>query len=228
MRDTADQLVTMKTVSGPYGYPHHCLELPDLARVSTLILIDLEFTCWEGSLRDFWPNPAQPPEVIEVGLVGYDFQRDRVLGTYQRFVKPRINSQLSDFCLQLLPLTQHDIDGAPDLGEVVREIAAWQEQLGVDHAPLAEWYMGDRSILCVDGRRSGVDDPFENRPHLPVRRLLCDVLGESNEFRFDRDALVARLGVSHCVDRHSALADAFGLVRFLQALRKYASASAPR
>src|SRR5258708_5836544 len=37
----------------------------ELGRAGGAILIDLEFTCWEDSLRTDWADPARPAEVIE-------------------------------------------------------------------------------------------------------------------------------------------------------------------
>ncbi len=60
-------------------------------RVSHLLLMDLEFTCWKDSLSSNWSDPSRPPEVVGVGLAAYDLHAERVLGTLHSWVRPKLN-----------------------------------------------------------------------------------------------------------------------------------------
>ena len=71
-----------------------------------VILIDAEFTCWEGSLASRWSDPEKPAEMIEIGLIAYDAVNRTELASFSSPVKPRINPVLSDYCLNILPIAQ--------------------------------------------------------------------------------------------------------------------------
>ena len=59
----------------------------ELARASSAILIDLEFTCWEDSLRSDWIDPARPAEVIEIGLALYRVATRTIDAEFSRLVR---------------------------------------------------------------------------------------------------------------------------------------------
>ena len=66
------------------------------------LLIDLEFTCWEDSLRTQWADPARPAEIIEIGLAVYDAGARAVLDTFTTLARPHVNPVLSDYCIALV------------------------------------------------------------------------------------------------------------------------------
>ncbi|MNT93132.1 sporulation inhibitor KapD [compost metagenome] len=63
-------------------------------------------------------------ETIEIGLVVIDLETLEVVDKFQRFVRPRINPILTDFCKQLTSIQQADVDGASIYAEVGQELAA--------------------------------------------------------------------------------------------------------
>lgn len=52
-------------------------------------------------------------ETIEIGLVVIDLETLEIVDEFQRFVRPRINPILTDFCKSLTSIQQADEDGAP-------------------------------------------------------------------------------------------------------------------
>ena len=72
------------------------------------LVIDFEATCWKDNLANV-KNPQN--EIIEVGavLVGNDY---KVIGSTYCFIKPTINTVLSNFCKELTTITQDQIDNA--------------------------------------------------------------------------------------------------------------------
>ena len=61
-----------------------------------LIIFDLEFTAWEGSVARHWLGPGEFKEVVQIGAVrlGADWATGE---SFDCFVRPRINPQLSDY-----------------------------------------------------------------------------------------------------------------------------------
>ena len=66
------------------------------------IVLDLEATCKEND-RSF------PNETIEIGAVKLDSDFN-IISTYNKFIKPKLNPVLTQFCKDLTSITQADID----------------------------------------------------------------------------------------------------------------------
>ena len=193
---------------------------PHEFRLATrLILLDLEFTCWEDSLRTNWSDSERPPEVIEVALVAYDPARDAVSESFTSFVRPSRNVELSRYCTDLLYISQSDIDQAPPLKDVLAGLAEWVARLGISGVPTCSWGVNDRIFLAQGAQRSGCGDPFEACRHADLRLLYGMALRCPPARICDRDEARRILGLSPNHRRHSALADALGLVQFCRMLR---------
>lgn len=197
-----------------------CIGIGEFVGLTQIVLLDLEFTCWEDSLSSGWSDPARPPEVLEIGLVAYDMQSDTVLGTFSRWIRPRLNPQLSAYCLNLLRVSQAEIDQSLFLGDVVKQVIEWEAQLGLRDTPTCAWEIDDRLYLAQDTHRSDSIDPFLGRPHVNLMSLLCGVFAYSPRGVADRDGIRAVLGLSPNLNRHRALADALDLAQFCRVLKK--------
>ena len=82
------------------------------------IIFDLEATCWLGHP----PNGTQ--EIIEIGAVKVDHYAE-VVDTFNMFVRPVVNTQLSAFCRKLTSITQKDVDTADSFDVVIEEFQDW-------------------------------------------------------------------------------------------------------
>jgi len=72
--------------------------------LSTLLVIDLEETCFEGIAP---PNPDA--EIIEIGLAVLDMPSRQIVEQRSIIVKPE-HSLVSEFCTSLTSLTQEEVD----------------------------------------------------------------------------------------------------------------------
>ena len=199
------------------------LGISHLGSVRCVILLDLEFTCWESSLRENWSDPARPPEVIEIAMASYDVRRDHVIDRFSSFVRPRVNPVLSAYCKDLVRVSQETIDEAPPLADVNGQAGHWLAGYSLARDPTCAWGFNDRLFLAEDAKRSRCVDPLLGRPHLDLRCLTRDLLGSpgSPDATYDRDAVRAGLGLSPNPERHRAMADALDLIQFLRALRQH-------
>jgi|GEM_PF-71640 uncharacterized protein len=75
---------------------------------SAAVVFDLEFTAWEGVLPTRWMRPGEFKEIVQIGafLVDDNFVP---LDSFERLVRPRINSVLSDYLVDLIGITNADI-----------------------------------------------------------------------------------------------------------------------
>ncbi len=184
----------------------------------TVVLLDAEFTCWEGSLASGWSDPEHPAEMIEIGMIAYDASRKIETASFTSLIKPRINPVLSDYCLNILPITQAEIDSAPEFISVMSEVSNWLEQHTSPDSPTAAWGKIDRSHTRNQSKRHADSDPFGTRPHIEVDKLVKAALGITTQI--EREDVRARLNIEPITGRHRALADSADLIAFDLALAR--------
>lgn len=63
----------------------------------SVILYDLEYTAWEGSMAANWLRPGEFREVVQIGAVKLNAHTLECVAEFDVLVRPRINSQLSDY-----------------------------------------------------------------------------------------------------------------------------------
>lgn len=192
-----------------------------LTATRNLILLDLEFTCWNNSLRSGWSDPERPPEVIEIALVAYDMVQDAIGDHVASFVRPQRNVELSVYCQTLLNISQASVSQAPPLGTVIARVEDWMRLRCLADTPTCSWGPNDRLFLAHETMRTHCKDPFENRRHVDLCTLFRLALGYPTEEACDRDRVRTVLGLLPNLHRHRALDDALDLVQFCRRLRAY-------
>lgn len=124
------------------------------------IIFDLEATCWRGAP----PNNVQ--EIIEIGAVkinGYGEEE----GSFNRFIKPYINTQLSKFCTELTGIEQHQVSSAEHFPSVLDLFWEWIDLDDRDYT-LVSWGSEDQQLLRNDCRLHHLN--FEwLAPHLNLK-----------------------------------------------------------
>jgi inhibitor of KinA sporulation pathway (predicted exonuclease) len=195
---------------------HVARALAELRAAGGALLIDLEFTCWEDSLRTDWADPARPAEVIEIGLAAYDLATRTVLETFDVLVRPTVNPMLSAYCVNLVHISQGDIDAADDLPVVLAAVERWVRAPARAGLATCGWGPLDRKGLAQNARARGVGDPFAGRRHIDM----CDVMTElrRHPHPISRDELRRLAQLPANVRRHRALDDALDLTHFLKLL----------
>jgi len=79
------------------------LKTPKRIRV---VIFDLEFTAWEGSLESRWARPGEYTEVVQIGAVKLDGADLKEIDAFEMLVKPRINPELSVYFTTLTGITK--------------------------------------------------------------------------------------------------------------------------
>ena len=93
------------------------------ANLKTTFIVDVEATCWTTDPDQPWSEQqnGRPNEVIEIGIVALNLKDMGILQQASYLVKPR-RTAVSKFCTELTGWTQQDVDGAPDILEVLSSI----------------------------------------------------------------------------------------------------------
>jgi len=62
-----------------------------------IVVYDLEFTAWDGSMAERWLRPGQFREVVQIGAVKLDAVTLDEVAEFEILVKPRLNPALSPY-----------------------------------------------------------------------------------------------------------------------------------
>ena len=99
-------------------------------RYDKIVIFDTEFTTWEGALEGGWSGPNEHREIVQIAAQKIDLMHETVIDRYEQLVRPRINSELSDYFQDLTGISQQSIDaGGVDFQEMFEVFDAWAGDL---------------------------------------------------------------------------------------------------
>jgi inhibitor of KinA sporulation pathway (predicted exonuclease) len=166
------------------------------------IIFDLEATCWQGN-----PN-GLVQEIIEIGAFMYT-QYGEEIGEYNRFVRPRLNPNLSAFCQELTGIEQESIDRARSFGEVIEEFQDWIGIFDEDYL-LCSWGGFDRVMLCQDCALHQIESDWTD-PYINLKAQYREINRLSSAVGLAK--AVRREGLEFEGFHHRAIDDAANLAR---------------
>ena len=191
------------TGEGPVALSAALAELRTVA-CGDVIVFDLEYTSWPGSLEREWSGSNEHREVIQIGAVritGYpDFaERD----AFACLVRPNINPALSEHVQVLTGIRQADIDA---YGLNYADAQARFFNFSADTVAFLS-NGNDAAVLAENAALNGLPDPRACHRFLNVRPLLGAALGRLNR-SFSSADLNALTGAPAAGRAHDGLADA--------------------
>ena len=85
------------------------------------IVMDTEYTTWEGAQARRWSGPGERREIVQIAALKFDAAGNET-DRFERYVKPVFNPVLSDFFVELTGITQKKVDDeGRDFVSVMRE-----------------------------------------------------------------------------------------------------------
>ena len=79
--------------------------------IDRLIILDLEYTAWQGSLERRWSGLGEHREVVQISCLSFSsLKYIHDIHIFSRLVKPKINPVLSHYFTDLTGITQDTID----------------------------------------------------------------------------------------------------------------------
>ena len=210
-----------KTDSAPWQYQDPILRSwPNHGRV---VVFDLEWTAWEGSMQRGWSEDWEHREIVQIGAVLVDalagFKR---IDSFSHFVRPSHNQQLSEYFTILTGIDQTTVDNK---GHTFAE-AYSKFLLFVDGADILLSNGSDGEVLRENCALNNVDYELKYGKVINIRpkiaSVVCDQVGHRNYGFIDSGELPNILGVSSSRGerKHDALSDAEGISLALGELRR--------
>ena len=116
--------------------------------MKTLVIFDLEATCWEDRASNI-------SEIIEVGAVRIERNTGSLIDTFDIFVKPRINPILSDYCKNLTSIRQEDVDLGYDFVPAMYQFNGYLDKYDDDY--IMSWGYYDKNQILMESIQKGAD-----------------------------------------------------------------------
>jgi len=124
--------------TGPYFYQPGPIPLkmvmpqmePNFQEFQYFVVIDFEATCDKDS------NP-QPQEIIEFPSVLLNSATGQLEASFQTYVRPMYNQQLTEFCKELTGIQQIQVDRGVPLSEALLMHDKWLEEKGIKNKNFA-------------------------------------------------------------------------------------------
>ncbi|MEO1486464.1 MAG: 3'-5' exonuclease [Bacteroidota bacterium] len=129
------------------------------------IVLDLEATCWKDR------NTNKQNEIIEIGALKIDNEGE-VESEFSEFVKPKLNPQLSGFCLELTTIKQSEIDSADTYDIVINRFKEWIDT--TQEFVLCSWGFYDKKQFAKDCDLYGLEKSWlEN--HVSLKHQYANI-----------------------------------------------------
>lgn len=174
------------------------------------VVMDTEYTTWEGSRERRWQGPGERREIIQIAAIRFDenhVEQDRFL----RYVKPVFNPILSDLFVELTGIQQQTVDeqGVPFTTAAAEFLKFAQ---GYDN-----WCYG-RDDAIMKENASWFDADFHMPLFLDARTLVAAV-GEDPAY-WSSGSVHQIVGAPRPGSReHDALDDCMSLALFMKDIR---------
>uniref|UniRef100_A0A6I8P3U9 3'-5' exoribonuclease 1 n=1 Tax=Ornithorhynchus anatinus TaxID=9258 RepID=A0A6I8P3U9_ORNAN len=175
-----------------------------------ICVIDFEATCEEGNPPEFIH------EIIEFPIVLLNTHTLEIEDTFQQYVRPEINTQLSDFCINLTGITQDVVDRADTFPQVLQKVVEWmrQKELGTKYkySILTDGSWDMSKFLTIQCRISHLKYPAFAKKWINIRKSY------GNFYKVPRSQtklaiMLEKLGMSYAGRPHSGLDDSKNIAR---------------
>uniref|UniRef100_K7FMS2 3'-5' exoribonuclease 1 n=1 Tax=Pelodiscus sinensis TaxID=13735 RepID=K7FMS2_PELSI len=175
-----------------------------------ICVIDFEATCEEDNQPEF------KHEIIEFPIVLLNTHTLEIEDTFQQYVKPEINPQLSNFCISLTGITQDHVDKADAFPQVLQNVVEWmkQRELGTKYSYTiltdGSWDMS--KFLNIQCRISRIKYPSFAKKWINIRKSY------GNFYKVPRNQtkltiMLEKLGMNYDGRPHSGLDDSKNIAR---------------
>ncbi|KAK2827386.1 hypothetical protein Q7C36_018312 [Tachysurus vachellii] len=175
-----------------------------------ICVVDFEATCEESNPRNF------VHEIIEFPMVLIDTHTLEIVGSFQEYVKPKLNPQLSDFCVELTGITQKMVDEADPFPQVLHRVVAWlqEKELGTKYKYTlltdGSWDMS--KFLYTQCRQSRLRYPQFARNWINIRKSYGNYYKvPRNQTRLN--CMLENLGMQYEGRPHCGLDDSHNIAR---------------
>ena len=183
-------------------------------------VLDVEATCDEYSKN-------YVHEIIEFPVVLVDLLAEggpTPVDEFRSFVRPTVNTTLTEFCTRLTGITQQQVDSAPTLPEVLAEFEQWRLSKGMeytderkDFAFAADGPFDLRFFLHGECTRKGIEKPAYFDKWINIKSMFKDFY---NTRHLNIHKMLARQNLKFEGRLHSGIDDTRNIARIMIRMRE--------
>ena len=173
-----------------------------------VVVFDLEFTAWAGSMVSRWTRPGEHAEVVQIGAVKLDAETLKITDEFECHVRPRVNPVLSQYLTELTGITNEMLEE-----RAVDFITAYRGFLDfVGPSPI--WAFGRDDLVFADNLKLYA---WEGLPVPPYSNVLPWLAAHGVDLKGKHACDVAEAaGAAFEGRKHDALSDARGVAAGIQ------------
>lgn len=176
-----------------------------------VVVFDLEFTAWEGSVANRWSRPGEFTELVQIGALRVDGHSFVVEAEMDVLVRPRFNPSLSDYFVKLTGITNEEL-----AAHGVDFAGAYEEFLRFAGGGPIVAFGRDDLIFETNLKLYGIRDA---PPLPPYVNIVPWLIGNGIDLKGRNACDVGPLaGVAFKGRKHNALADAHSVLAGIKAL----------
>ena len=98
----------------------------------TFVLLDLEYTAWEGSKDRNWSGENEHREVVQIAAIKVKTSSLQETDHTMQLVKPKIHPKLSEYFINLTGISQDQINrNGVEFRQALKNFSVWVENLDV-------------------------------------------------------------------------------------------------
>ncbi|MBN1778925.1 MAG: exonuclease domain-containing protein [Candidatus Buchananbacteria bacterium] len=177
-----------------------------------IIILDTEYTAWEGSWERDWKLPDEHREIVQVAALKIDTENLRELDSLSIFVRPRIKDQLSDYFINLTAITQDQIDRhGIDFALALEKFQKFIGELNVYS------FGGDQKVFKENCELYKIKYPFDDSKFFDMRDYF--IARGVDATKYQSGNITEAFGIEPKERGHNALNDCRSIVDGLKLLK---------
>lgn len=182
------------------------------------IVFDTEFTTWDGALERGWSGIDEYREIFQICALRVDLVNDEIEDSFERFVYPRKNPQLSKYAEDLTGITQEQVNNGVDFKEMYTDFLVWSNGLSLCSYARGSGKEGEGEVIKENIDLYGLDVPYDTRRFINLAGLFAEA--GVNIQNFSSGELYKCFDLELPGDVHNANHDANSLAISLLALKE--------
>jgi 3'-5' exoribonuclease 1 len=179
-----------------------------------ICVVYFEATCEDSAI------PLEPQEIIEFPVLLVNTRTNNIDFEFHRYVKPVVNPQLSQFCMNLTGITQEMVDKSNTIVEVMKEFDEWIDSHLIQKKKKFMWATFGNWDLTVclpkNLKAHQIKVPYYFSEWLDLRLIMPNFYGAKQKCSFSK--MLEQLGIERIGKTHSGIDDTRTTAKVVQKL----------
>ena len=179
---------------------------------TSVVLIDTEYTTWEGAMQRNWSGANEHREVVQVAACGLSPDSREIVWSASWYTLPVRNPVLSDYFTSLTKITQDEVNAQNvPLHEILDRLVSL-----VENRPLFCWGDGDEGSLRESCKIQGLLYPDSLSGIFDIREYFSSAGIETAMYQ--SGTVHKAIGITMDAKQHNAMHDVWSMFATIRSL----------